>query len=73
MQKGYSDNIPSGYTVSNLRAVRHLYIIVVFIVSSVFAACSPGLAYLSWTLVGECRGKLARGILTLGCRTPSRW
>ena len=36
----------SGYIVSSLKSVRHRYIIFVFMVCSVFTACSPGLVYL---------------------------
>ena len=36
----------SGYIASSLKSVRHRYIIFVFMVCSVFTACSPGLVYL---------------------------
>ena len=47
IQKEYSDDALSGYTVSSLKTVRHRYILFVFMVSSVFSACSPGLVYLA--------------------------
>ena len=47
IQKEYSDDGLSGYTVSSLKAVRHRYMVFVFIVSSAFfSACSLGLVYL---------------------------
>ena len=47
IQKEYSDDGLSGYTVSSLKAVRHRYILFVFMVCSVvFFARSPGLVYL---------------------------
>ena len=35
-----------GYTVSSLQAAHHRYILFVFMVSSFFSACIPGLVYL---------------------------
>ena len=48
IRKEYSDDGLSEYNVSSLKAVRHRYIlyVAVFMVSSVFSACSPGLVYL---------------------------
>ena len=45
-KKDNRDHVLSGYTASCSKAVRHRYILFVFMVSSVFSAFCPGLVYL---------------------------
>ena len=47
LQNEYCDDRPSGYTVSSLQAVRHPYILFVFMVSSVFFRLQSWLS-ISW-------------------------
>ena len=57
MQKGYSDDGLSGYTVSSLKAHRHRYILFEFMVSSAFFRLQSGLT-ISWAL--QCLNMLGR-------------
>ena len=44
-KNNYIDDELSGYTVFSLKAVRHSHILFVYMVCSVFSACSPDLVY----------------------------
>ena len=45
MQKEFTDDVLSVYTVSSLKAVRHRYIFCIYGVLGI-SVCSPGLVYL---------------------------